>query len=430
MEEETPLTKMAIIRSLLSPSTAPHLLLLVIIASLLHIMAKVGTEQAASFGFISFSIAYILLAPASNKDVFRKLITFEKPEQASFADSMKERLKILILPLAFGLLLWGIMSFTMGEGNTLSDVGTIIPPALGFLFVAWAAAQGWFFAYATSNSIKSPETGTLKDASTHSPVPSLITTSTLMIVMTILVTEAFRFGLGNNDFSIWPYVASFAVFAISVRITWPLRQKASTHTATHTVAKRWFHVTQLFITWHVLSIVRSIDSASSNTLIFIEELVLMIFTVFMAIWALTSKADGRKSTLFTKDNALFWGVAFGYAYAGSVAMITSVFDDLTAVLIGGHILVVATVVWAQRSLLDSRIDRMFKDFDIKESVESIDIKPQPETQTEENVPEEKSDLSDDDEENVDSIGDPVDWNQKPESIGDETNWEEDVELLD
>ncbi|RJU96278.1 MAG: hypothetical protein DWC00_03375, partial [Candidatus Poseidoniales archaeon] len=102
MEEETPLTKMAIIRSLLSPSTAPHLLLLVIIASLLHIMAKVGTEQAASFGFISFSIAYILLAPASNKDVFRKLITFEKPEQASFADSMKERLKILILPLAFG----------------------------------------------------------------------------------------------------------------------------------------------------------------------------------------------------------------------------------------------------------------------------------------------------------------------------------------
>ena len=247
--------------------------------------------------------------------------------------------------------------------------------------------------------------------------------------MTILVTEAFRFSLGSNPFSVWPYIASFAVFAISVRITWSLRQKASTHTATHAVAKRWFHVTQLFITWHVLSIVRSIDSASSNTLIFIEELVLMILTVFMAIWALTSKADGRKSTLFTKDNALFWGVAFGYAYAGSVAMITSVFDDLTAVLIGGHILVVATVVWAQRSLLDSRINRMFKDFDIKESVESIDITPQSESKTEETTPEERIESSDN-EENIDSIGDPVDWNQKPESIGDETNWEEDVELLD
>ena len=371
MEDETPLTKMAIIRSLLSPSTAPHLLLLVITASLLHIMAKVGTEQIASFGFISFSVAYVLLAPASNKEVFRNLITFQQQEDSTFADSMKERFKILILPLAFGLVLWGVMAFTMGEGNTLSDIGTIIPPALGFLFVAWAVAQGWFFAYATSNSIKSPDTGTLKDASTHSPIPSLVTTSTLMIAMTVIVTEAFRLSLGSTQFSVWPYVASFAVFAVSVRITWSLRQKASTHTATHAVAKRWFHVTQLFITWHVLSIVRSIDSASSTTLIFVEELVLMILTVFMAIWALTSKADGRKSTLFTKDNALFWGVAFGYAYAGSVAMITSVFDDLTAVLIGGHILVVATVVWAQRSLLDSRIDRMFKDFDIKESVESI-----------------------------------------------------------
>ena len=427
MEDETPLTKMAIIRSLLSPSTAPHLLLLVITASLLHIMAKVGTEQIASFGFISFSVAYVLLAPASNKEVFRNLITFQQQEDSTFADSMKERFKILILPLAFGLVLWGIMAFTMGEGNTLSDIGTIIPPALGFLFVAWAVAQGWFFAYATSNSIKSPDTGTLKDASTHSPIPSLVTTSTLMIAMTVIVTEAFRLSLGSTQFSVWPYVASFAVFAVSVRITWSLRQKASTHTATHAVAKRWFHVTQLFITWHVLSIVRSIDSASSTTLIFVEELVLMILTVFMAIWALTSKADGRKSTLFTKDNALFWGVAFGYAYAGSVAMITSVFDDLTAVLIGGHILVVATVVWAQRSLLDSRIDRMFKDFDIKESVESIEIPPVPEV--EETASEEKQEPSEEDEP-VESIGDPVDWNQKPESIGDETNWEEDIELLD
>tara|TARA_B110000444_G_scaffold251081_1_gene278423 strand:+ start:1007 stop:2290 length:1284 start_codon:yes stop_codon:yes gene_type:complete len=427
MEDETPLTKMAIIRSLLSPSTAPHLLLLVITASLLHIMAKVGTEQIASFGFISFSVAYVLLAPASNKEVFRNLITFQQQEDSTFADSMKERFKILILPLAFGLVLWGVMAFTMGEGNTLSDIGTIIPPALGFLFVAWAVAQGWFFAYATSNSIKSPDTGTLKDASTHSPIPSLVTTSTLMIAMTVIVTEAFRLSLGSTQFSVWPYVASFAVFAVSVRITWSLRQKASTHTATHAVAKRWFHVTQLFITWHVLSIVRSIDSASSTTLIFVEELVLMILTVFMAIWALTSKADGRKSTLFTKDNALFWGVAFGYAYAGSVAMITSVFDDLTAVLIGGHILVVATVVWAQRSLLDSRIDRMFKDFDIKESVESIEIPPVPEV--EETASEEKQEPSEEDEP-VESIGDPVDWNQKPESIGDETNWEEDIELLD
>ncbi len=115
-------------------------------------------------------------------------------------------------------------------------------------------------------------------------------------------------------------------------------------------------------------------------------------------------------------------------------MITSVFDDLTTVLIGGHILVVATVVWAQRSLLDKRITRMFKDFDIKESVEAIEItsKVEPESveikETEKGEESEETEESDDD--NADSIGDPVDWNQKPSSIGDETNWEDDVELLD
>ena len=38
--------------------------------------------------------------------------------------------------------------------------------------------------------------------------------------------------------------------------------------------------------------------------------------------------------------------------------------------------------------------------------------------------------STEEDETLESIGDPVDWNQKPDSIGDETNWEEDVELLD
>ena len=90
---------------------------------------------------------------------------------------------------------------------------------------------------------------------------------------------------------------------------------------------------------------------------------------------------------------------------------------------------VATVVWAQRSLLDSRIDRMFKDFDIKESVESIDITPSVKTETEDATPkEEATPLADG--ENVESIGDPVDWTQKPESIGDDTNWEEEIELID
>ena len=72
---------------------------------------------------------------------------------------------------------------------------------------------------------------------------------------------------------------------------------------------------------------------------------------------------------------------------------------------------------------------MFKDFDIKESVEAIDIAPLTGEETEETTPEEIQTSTEGDE-TLEGIGDPVDWSQKPESIGDETNWEEDVELLD
>ena len=157
----------------------------------------------------------------------------------------------------------------------------------------------------------------------------------------------------------------------------------------------------------------------------------MIVTVFLAIWALTSKGEGSESELFTQENALFWGVAFGYAYAGSVAMITSVMDDVRTVLIGGHILVVATVMWSQRTMLEGKTQRMNNDRRIVESVDELQIydtpkeevvQPEtiegPTTNIEAPIAQESS------------IGDPVDWNQTPETLGDATEWDDELELLD
>lgn len=157
----------------------------------------------------------------------------------------------------------------------------------------------------------------------------------------------------------------------------------------------------------------------------------MIVTVFLAIWALTSKGEGSESTLFTRENALFWGVAFGYAYAGSVAMITSVMDDVRTVLIGGHILVVVTVIWSQRTMLEDKTQRINSDREIVESVGKLPIYDEPpsEQQIDANTisdssPPEEAKSSES------SIGDPVDWDQTPEALGDETEWDDEIELLD
>ena len=432
MEENNPLTKMSLLKSLLSPSTFPHLLMLAIVSITFFVLARMDAEVWAAYGFVAFSVAYLCLAPLSKNERLGTILRYSKDPDSTLAQSFPARLKILTLPLILGLILMFFAYLIFGENGMLSQVGSFLPAILGSLFIIWAIAQGRFFGLATMNAINVPEEGE-NSLDGYSHLPSLVMTSTLVVVLTFVVTEGLRFVLGNSSFSLWPYLFSFAVYGLCIYITWGQRKQASMNSATHTVARKWFWATQLFITWHVLSIFRSIDTASTDTLIFIEELFLMIVTVFLAIWALTSKGEGSESALFTRENALFWGVSFGYAYAGSVAMITSVMDDVRTVLIGGHVLVVATVMWSQRTMLESKTQRINSDRGIIESVEDLKIYDEPQTEPvaekEIETPEPETieqDISADE----DSIGDPVDWNQKPEALGDSTEWDDEIELLE
>tara|TARA_B100000614_G_scaffold250743_1_gene261347 strand:- start:2838 stop:4220 length:1383 start_codon:yes stop_codon:yes gene_type:complete len=432
MEETKSLTKISLLKSLLSPSTFPHLLMLALFSIGFFILARANAEVWSAYGFVGFALAYACLAPLSKNQRLGSSLRFNSEDISNFKASFLDRLKILILPLILGFIFLLGVYFIFGENGVLSQVGSFLPAALGSLFVLWAAAQGRFFGVATMNAIRVPEEGE-SSLDGYSSVPSLVMTSTLVVVMTFAVTEGIRFIRGGSSFSLWPYLFSFAVYGLCVYNTWGQRKQASMHTATHTVARKWLWATQLFITWHVLSIFRSIDTASADALIFIEELFLMIVTVFLAIWALTSKGEGSESTLFTRENALFWGVAFGYAYAGSVAMITSVMDDVRQVLIGGHVLVVGTVMWLQRTMLESKTHRISSDLRIIESVEELTIYDEPTNKrndenndTSATVSTSKNEISSPDE----SIGDSIDWNKTPEALGDSTEWDDEIELLD
>ena len=434
MEESKPLTKLSLLKSLLSPATFPHLLMLAFASILLFVLARMEAEVWSAYGFIGFSTAYLCLAPFSKNERLGGLLKYNTDAESSQKQSLSARLKILILPLILGLIFVVLVYLVFGDSGVLSQVGSFLPATLGGLFVIWAVAQGRFFGLATMNAIKVPEEGQ-NNPDGYSPLPSLVMTSTLVVVMTFAVTEGLRFVLGSSSFSVWPYLFSFAVYGLCIYATWGQRKEAALHSATHVVARKWFWATQLFVTWHVLSIFRSIDSASTDTLIFIEELLLMIVTVFLAIWALTSKGEGSESTLFTRENALFWGVAFGYAYAGSVAMITSVMDDVRTVLIGGHILVVVTVMWSQRSMLEAKTHRINSDRGIVQSVIDLQIQDSPSTPEPSgsvDVEEHDAEIESQNQTSAqeESIGDPVDWNQAPEALGDETQWDDEIELLD
>jgi hypothetical protein len=113
---------------------------------------------------------------------------------------------------------------------------------------------------------------------------------------------------------------------------------------------------QLFVTWHLLSALRRFTDDSWGVLLIVEEFVLMVMTVIAAIWSLAKNTHSRGFQLFTKQNAIFWGLSFGMAYSGSIAMIAVLGSKLSgdsgigvigmSATIGiGHLITAGTMMW-------------------------------------------------------------------------------------
>jgi hypothetical protein len=115
--------------------------------------------------------------------------------------------------------------------------------------------------------------------------------------------------------------------------------------------------------------------------VYIEEVALMIFTVFMGIWSLTSRGFGSELKLLNSDNALPWGLAFGYAYAGSVAMISSVVEDFQTVMMLGHVIASLTGIMMHRSVLKNLLVRHDETIEIQRLVKDIEPATDPEQAT-------------------------------------------------
>ena len=150
----------------------------------------------------------------------------------------------------------------------------------------------------------------------------------------------------------------------------------------------------------------------------IEEGLLMAFTVIFAVWSLTTYTvrDGKR--LISEDASLPLGISFGYAYAGSVAMLTGTFDNLKEVMIFGHVLSICAMILLLRptprtSRMTSEMFLNAKSVDISRVV---DVEEGPETN------EESEEEWQEDQE--------IDWD-KGIDISEDTEWDDsDVEIAE
>ena len=144
--------------------------------------------------------------------------------------------------------------------------------------------------------------------------------------------------------------------------------------------------------------------------------------------------------LVNSNNALPVGLAFGYAYAGSVAMLTTVLDDVRNVMMAGHIVVVLTFLWMQPRVLAAtmggvkateRIQQV-----VEEAVPIVEAQALPEGEPDEALDSatvsQTEDASDDskDDTTPQSIGEGVSWTD-PDVLASDVSWDDDeIELLD
>lgn len=358
-----------LIRTLVKKETRPHILLILAVAIPLHVLASIeALILPISIAYLSISISYILIAIFTRFESIKKLVSTnhsqDKQVEFSFAQRNVNSLKILLAPITLSLVLAALMLISFSEGNGLQSVGNVIPELLGSLFLIWAIGQARSFRGSTNAFLDGRyENREIKENSSII-IPFVGVISILILAGSVLL-YLFRGFHSGFDFTLLSFLAEdwmFFVFLATTCVILILTTKTLIESSDDALFRKksfaWVTLCSLFIVWHGLTIYRKLvitDSAGFGSLI--EEVILMLLTIVMAIWSLTSSQAKSDFPLVTKDNALFVGISFGYAYAGSVAMLTSALEGINMVIAAGHGIALLSLFVLQRTTIKSRVDQ-------------------------------------------------------------------------
>lgn len=413
-----------LIRNMLSPRTLPHIIMIAVISSILLFLVSTQ-EVLVAMAFISLSISYVVVAILSNNSMIQSLTKLpEEKGESQWIVRFLFSFRITIVPILIAAVIVGILwSFTGGKDNSW------ISPALASLFIVWSIAQAASF---RAGMVEWLANG-LGDAKLHTYQEKISTVSQVAVVQVFalvilwlgqIISQAEKMTLQDALLGGVAFIiVSVILQSITLWLTRSEREASGNEKGMAAFSFKWMIVAQLFITWHAFSIYRRAAMSPSDLSTIIEEGLLMAFTVIFAVWSLTTYTvrDGKR--LISEHASLPLGISFGYAYAGSVAMLTGTFDNLKEVMIFGHVLSICAMMLLLRpTLRTSRMtSEMFlnaKNVDIARKEDTEDDDTEQEEETEDSNPETK-DKSAEDKWKEDGE---IDW-EKGVDISEGTDWD-------
>lgn len=429
MEEDSQLEfkqigMLQLIRNMLSPRTLPHIIMIAVISSILLFL--VGTQEVlVAMCFISLSISYVAISMLSNNSMIQSLTKLpEEKGDSQWIVRFLFSFRITIVPILIAAVIVGLLwSFTGGNDNGW------ISPALASLFIVWSIAQAASF---RTGMVEWLANG-LGDAKLHTYQEKISTASQVVVVQVFalvilwlgqIISQAEKMTLQDALLGgIAFIIVSVILQGITLWLTRSEREASGNEKGMAAFSFKWMIVAQLFITWHAFSIYRRTAMSPSDLSTIIEEGLLMAFTVIFAVWSLTTYTvrDGKR--LISEHASLPLGISFGYAYAGSVAMLTGTFDNLKEVMIFGHVLSICAMMLLLRPTL--RTSRMTSEMFL--NAKNVDISKSEDTEEDESEKEDNSDdsNSETEEETVDEEWQEdgeIDW-EKGVDISEGTDWD-------
>jgi len=412
-----------LIKNMFSTRTLPHIVMIGLISIILLTLVS-SQENFVSFAFISLSASYGLIAILSNNETVQTLIKLPtEKNQTNLTARFILSFRITIVPILLSSVIMGLLWYSLG-GNDNSWIS----PLLASLFIVWSIAQAASF---RTGMVEWLANG-LGDAKLHDYKEKISTATQFAIVQSfafVLIwvgqalsnSESMSFGDALKGGFIFLIISVLLQF-LTLRITRTERENSGFEKGMAAFSFKWMIIAQIFITWHAFSVYRRalMDPTEISTIL--EEGFLMALSVIFAVWSLTTYTvrDGKR--LVSENASLPLGISFGYAYAGSVAMLTGTFESLREVMIFGHVLTICTMILLMRpTLRASRVST-----EIITRARTIDISSKEEENSE--ISETEEEILDDNDwqenekvdwENKTGIEEDTDWNSKEESTSDD-----------
>lgn len=413
-----------LIRNMLSPRTLPHIVMIAVISSILLFLVNTQ-EVLVAMSFISLSISYVLLSMLSNNSMIQSLTKLpDEKGDSQWIVRFLFSFRITIVPILIAAVIVGLLwSFTGGNDNGW------ISPALASLFIVWSIAQAASF---RTGMVEWLANG-LGDAKLHTYQEKISTASQVVVVQVFalvilwlgqIISQAEKMTLQDALLGgIAFIIVSVILQSITLWLTRSEREASGNEKGMAAFSFKWMIVAQLFITWHAFSIYRRTAMSPSDLSTIIEEGLLMAFTVIFAVWSLTTYTvrDGKR--LISEHASLPLGISFGYAYAGSVAMLTGTFDNLKEVMIFGHVLSICAMMLLLRPTL--RTSRITSEMFL--NAKNVDISRSEDTEEDESEQDEHAEEDDleTEEESIDEEWQEdgeIDW-EKGVDISEGTEWD-------